>query len=489
MTQPHARPSLRLSLLPPALLLALLAVNVALFRDDASAGPNQAALLLAAMLTGLLGRFVLKMPYREFETRAIKSIVLAMEAILILLVVGALIGLWILAGIVPTMIAYGVQAIHPAVFPLVACLVCSVVSLAIGSSWSTMGTVGIALIGIGGALGFPLGLVAGAVVSGAYFGDKMSPLSDTTNLAPAAAGVELFTHIRNMLHTTGPAYAITLAAFAGIGLLYTPGALDGAAVDDIVAGIAAQFNVSAWLLLVPGVVILLAARKVPAVPALVVGALLGAACAIVAQPQRLLGDTGAFSAANAYRALLDTAYNGHTLASGNAAVDALLSRGGMANMFDTISLIITAMLFGGMMESTGMLPRIADAILHWVRGAASLIGATVGTCIVFNILAAEQYLAIVVPGRMFRPAYRQYGLDPRNLSRALEDGATVTSVLVPWNTCGAFAASVLGVPTLAYLPYAFFNLLCPIVSIAMASMRLAIVQALPTHDDPTPATP
>jgi NhaC family Na+:H+ antiporter len=475
MTIPHAKPSLGLSLLPPAFLLALLTANVALFRDAASSGPNQIALLLTAMFCGLLGRTVLRMPYREFELRAIRSIVLAMEALIILLIVGALIGLWILSGIVPTMIFYGIQVIHPIVFPVVACLVCSVVSLAIGSSWSTMGTVGVALVGIGGALGFPLGLVAGAVVSGAYFGDKMSPLSDTTNLAPAAAGSELFIHIRNMVYTTAPAYAITVFAFTVIGFFFTPGEYHADQVQGILDSLSGQFNIHAYLLLVPVIVIVLASRKMPAIPALVIGGLLGAACAVVFQPQRLLNEDGVLSITSAYGAILDTAYGGFSLESGNAAVDGLLSRGGMTNMFATVSLIIAAMLFGGMMEATGMLPRIAEAILRYVRGAGSLVAATLGTCITFNILAAEQYLAIVVPGRMFRPAYKQYGLDPRNLSRALEDAGTVTSVLVPWNTCGAFAASVLGVSTLTYLPFAFFNLLCPIVAVTLAAMHKGIV--------------
>lgn len=475
MSQPHRKPGLGLSLIPPALLLALLTVNVALFRDSASSGPNQIALLLAAMFCGLLGRTVLQMPYREFELRAIRSIVLAMEALIILLIVGALIGLWILSGIVPTMIAYGIQVISPSVFPLVACLVCSVVSLAIGSSWSTMGTVGVALVGIGGALGFPMGLVAGAVVSGAYFGDKMSPLSDTTNLAPAAAGSELFIHIRNMVYTTAPAYALTLVAFTAIGFLYTPGEYHADQVQGILDSLSSQFHIHGYLLLVPLIVIVLAARKMPAIPALVIGGLLGSLCAVIFQPQRLLADDGLATIAAAYGRIMETAYSGFVMESGNAAVDSLLTRGGMTNMFATISLIIAAMLFGGMMEATGMLPRIADAILHHVRGAGSLVAATLGTCILFNVLAAEQYLAIVVPGRMFRPAYKQYGLDPRNLSRALEDAGTVTSVLVPWNTCGAFAASVLGISTMTYLPFAFFNLLCPVVALFLAAMHKGIV--------------
>ncbi len=471
-------PGLGLSLLPCALLMALLVLNVRLFKDDSSSGPNQIALLLSAMFAGAIGHFVLKMDYREFEKRAIRSIVLAMEAMIILLIVGCLISLWIVSGVVPTMVYYGIQVLSPSVFLLVTCLICSVVSLAIGSSWSTMGTVGIALIGIGQALGFPVSLVAGAIVSGAYFGDKMSPLSDTTNLAPAVAGTNLFIHIRHMFYTTIPAYILTLVIFGGIGLFYRPGEYSPGLVESLTEALSSQFYIHPLLLAVPALVIVLAARRMPAIPALVMGAVLGALTAVFFQPGQVgagaPAETG--GVAHAYMRVLDIAYNGFVMESGNEVMDALLSRGGMVNMFFTITLIITAMLFGGIMESTGMLPRIARAILSKVRGAGSLIGATIGSCILFNVFAAEQYLSIIVPGRMFRPAYVEQNLAPRNLSRALEDGGTVTSVLVPWNTCGAFAASVLAVPTLSYLPFCFFNLLCPLVSATMAAMHLAIVE-------------
>ncbi len=469
-TSDERRPSLFLSLVPLGFLLVLLVANVALFRDDATSGPNQIALLLSAMFAGALGRFVLKLPYRDFEMRAIKSIVLAMEAVLILLVVGALIGTWLIGGIVPTMVCYGISLIRPSVFPVVACLVCSVVSLAIGSSWSTMGTVGVALMGIGQALGFPAPLVAGAVISGAYLGDKMSPLSDTTNLAPAVAGSNLFTHIRHMMYTTVPAYAITIAMFAIVGLFYTPKAIDSISTDAILGAIHSHFRIHWAFMLVPASVIALVALKIPAIPALVIGALLGAFAALF-QP------LGAENGAGGYMKIIETAYSGFTLETGNPMVDDLLSGGGMANMVNVVFLILMAMLFGGIMEATGMLPRIAEAILHLVRGPGSLISATVSTCVLLNLTASEQYLSIVLGGRMFRPAYERYHLLPRNLSRALEDGATVTSVLVPWNTCGAFASGVLAVGTFSYLPFCFFNLLCPVVAITMAAFGLAIKPA------------
>lgn len=461
-------PSLWLSLAPGAFLLFLLILNVSLFGDDASGGANQLALLLAAMLAGVIGRFVLKLDYRDLERRAIKSIVLAMEAVIILFIVGALIAMWIAGGIVPAMICYGIKMLNPNVFLLVACLVCSVVSLAIGSSWSTMGTVGVALLGIGRALGFPAPLVAGAIISGAYFGDKMSPLSDTTNLAPAVAGTELFTHIRHMLYTTVPAYTLTLAAFAGVGLFYRGGEYDPAAAGDIAVAIEAHFRIHWLLLLAPAAVILIVACRVPAIPALVAGALMGGVAALVFQSHLFAGGGGA------YRDLCTAAYGGYALETGNGLVDELLSGGGMANMTDTVILILMAMLFGGMMEATGMLPRIGRSILRLARGARSLIATTIGSCILFNLTASEQYLSIVIAGRMMRGAYEDRRLHPCNLSRALEDGGTVTSVLVPWNTCGAFASGVLAVGTLSYLPFCFFNLLCPVVAVTMAGMGLAI---------------
>ncbi|HDP33931.1 MAG TPA: Na+/H+ antiporter NhaC [Candidatus Hydrogenedentes bacterium] len=468
-------PGLFLALTPCIVLLALIGVNVYLFGDEASAGPNQMALLLSGVFVALLGRGVLKIKYRDIESRAIKSIVLAMEAVLILMVVGCLIGLWILSGIVPAMIYYGIRVLTPNVFLPVACIVCSIVSLAVGSSWSTMGTVGIALLGIGRALGFPDPLVAGAIISGAYFGDKMSPLSDTTNLAPGIAGSELFTHIRHMFYTTLPSYAITLVLFGGISLFYTPGDFSDASVSTILAGIESSFSVRWYLLLVPALVIVMAARGTPAIPALLTGALLGAATALIFQPMQFINEQGNLMAWHErYVLLIMTAYEGFSLESGHEVVDALLSRGGLAGMYDTIALIMTAMLFGGAMEATGMMPRIARAILVWVRGKGSLVGATVITSILFNIFVAEQYLAIVLTGRMYRGAFRKYKLDARNLSRALEDGGTLTSVLVPWNTCGAFAASVLGVATFAYLPFCFFNLVSPIVAIVMAGLHIGI---------------
>jgi len=476
------QPSLFLSLLPLMFLMALLALNVALFADDASSGPNQLALLLSAAFAFLLGHFALNVDYKDMERRALHSVILAMQAIVILLVVGVLIGLWILSGIVPTMIYFGIKLIHPSVFPLVACIACSIVSLAIGSSWSTIGTVGVALIGIGKTLGISEALVAGSIISGAYFGDKMSPLSDTTNLAPAVAGTDLFTHIRHMFYTTIPAYSLTLAGFLGMGLFFTSNNYDPAFVNEVGTAISNHFNV-AWYMPLPAlIVIFLAARRVPALPALMAGAFLGAGAAVLFQPQ-LIGEPLTWG--GAYAVLIRTAHSGFSIDSGNGMLDALFEQGGMLNMLPTVLLIITAMLFGGAMEATGMLPRIAAAILSFVRGTGSLVGATISSSIVCNVAAPDQYISIVLPGRMFRHAYEQRGLEPRNLSRALEDGGTVTSVLVPWNTCGAYASSVLHVSATAYAPFCLFNWLSPIISTAMAGLGIGIKYMPPAPEQHT----
>lgn len=468
-------PSLKLALLPCAFLLIFIGINVYLFGDESSAGPNQMALLISGLFVAVLGHFVLGLRYRDIETRAIKSIVLAMEAVLILLIVGCLIGLWILSGIVPTMIYFGIRVLTPIVFLPLTCIVCSIVSLAVGSSWSTMGTVGIALLGIGKALGFPDPLIAGAIISGAYFGDKMSPLSDTTNLASGISGSSLFVHIRHMFYTTVPSYTLTLMLFTGISLFYTPGEFSAASVEAILAGLKSSFSIQWPLLAIPVVVIFLAAKGMPAIPALTLGALMGAAAALLFQPLQFVTESGiSMNWQERYVFILMTAYNGFSLDSGHEIVDSLLSRGGLSGMYDTVSLIVTAMLFGGAMEATGFMQRIAKAILGRVRGVGSLISATVGCSVLFNVFVAEQYLSIVLTGRMFRGAYKGYGLETRNLSRALEDGGTLTSVLVPWNTCGAFAASVLGVATFSYLPFCFFNLLSPIVAMIMAGMHIGI---------------
>lgn len=460
-------PSLGVSLAPIIFLISLLVINVHYFKDDASYGPNQLALLLSTAFCMLLGFFILKQPYKEMEQKAMAAVGISIQPMFILLIVGSLISIWIMGGIVPIMIYYGIKLIHPTVFLPVTLVICSVVSLATGSSWSTVGTVGIALIGVGKTLGISEGMVAGAIVSGSYFGDKMSPLSDTTNLAPAMAGAELFEHIKHMLYTTGPAFILALLGFIILGATQSSGVLDETQINQTISAIEANFNISIWLFLLPLGVLFLVMKKVPAIPALAMGVLGGMVFVVIFQGDLLTKMTG--EEGNWYKTLIKVAYSGFSISSGNEIIDKLFSRGGMSSMLNTIWLILMALIFGGIMEVTGMLQSVAHAILKQVKSVGSLVGATVGSAIFLNISASDQYISIVVSGRMFKSAFQNFNLHPKNLSRAVEDGGTVTSVLVPWNTCGAYFSSVMGVATLTYLPFAFFNLLSPIISVIVAS--------------------
>jgi NhaC family Na+:H+ antiporter len=458
-----------MSFIPVIFLVSLLVINVMIYGDNATYGPNQIALLLASACAAALGVFALKQDYKIVEKKALEAVGMSFQACLILLIVGSLIASWILSGVVPTMIYYGIKILHPAIFLPAACIICSVASVATGSSWSTVGTIGIALIGIGATIGLPMGLVAGAIVSGSYFGDKMSALSDTTNLAPAMAGTDLFSHIRHMVYTTGPAILIALVLYAIIGFSYSTSAFDAAKIDEVLSVMDKNFNISLWLLTLPLIVFVLVAKKIPAVPALLAGAILGVVFALIFQGDlltKLNGEKTGFLAS--YETISSILFDGFKIETGNAMIDKLFSRGGMSGMLNTIWLIFVAMIFGGMMEVTGFLHTIAEKLLSVVTGVVSLVSATVGSALFLNLTTSDQYISIVVTGRMFRNAYHKLGLHPKNLSRAVEDGATVTSVLVPWNTCGAYFASVMGVATFAYLPFAFFNLLSPLMSIGAA---------------------
>lgn len=485
MTQFSTRePSIVESLVPVGVLIVLLAGSVVLFGDGSSGGPNQIALIMAAAVGSVMG-LRLGFTWQALETGIVHGISLAMGAILILLVVGALIGSWILAGIVPTMIYYGLELLTPSVFFPSACVLCCLVSIATGSSWTTAGTVGVALVGIATAQDLNTGLAAGAIISGAYFGDKLSPLSDTTNLAPAMAGTDLFTHIRHMLWTTTPSIVIALLLFTVIGLA-TAAPQDTAAVAEIRESLAGQFSLGLHLLLPVALVLWLVIRKTPALPALLIGALTGCVFAALFQQGAVLRfvDSPDLPAwAGLVKGTWQSLFSGFTLSSGNAALDDLLSRGGMGSMLSTVWLIISAMTFGAVMETTGMLERIARTILGAVKGTGSLIAATLATSIGMNIIASDQYMAIVLPGRMFRAEYKRRGLDPKNLSRTLEDAGTLTSPLVPWNTCGAFMAQTLGVATVAYLPYAFFNLINPVIAAIYGFTGFSIAKLEPGQDE------
>lgn len=436
-------------------------------------GSGHIPLVLAAGVAALVARsFGHRWDHLAVGIRG--AIDLAMGAILILLVIGMLMGTWLASGIVPAFIDWGLQLLHPKAFLAATCLVCSVVALVSGSSWSTAGTVGLALVGVGEAMGVNPAYTAGAVVSGAYFGDKLSPMSDTTNLAPAMAGTDLFTHVRNMLWTTIPSILIALAVYVVLGLSLGDVAAP-AELARIHGLLVEQFSPGLVHLTVPLVVGVLVARQAPALPSLVAGALLGGLLA-VAQGVPLT-------------TVIDAAMSGFQPDTGDAVVDELLRRGGMASMSTTVLLILCAMTFGGIMERAGMLRVIAEAVLSVAKSARSLVVATVLTSIAMNVLAADQYIALVVPGRMYAPAYRQAGLHAKHLSRALEDGGTITSALVPWNTCGAFMSTTLAVSTVAYLPYAVFNWVNPLVSIAMAMLGIGLATRERSNTVAEPAPP
>ncbi len=466
------KPTLLQSILPLVVLVGLLASNVYVFGDDASYGPNQIGLLLTASIAAFIA---LRLGYnwKEIIEGIVKSIGSAMAAILILLMIGALAGTWMLSGVVPAMIYYGLDILNPTIFLFAACLVSAVVSLATGSSWSTAATIGVALIGIGRALDLPDGVIAGAVISGAYFGDKMSPLSDTTNLAPAMAGTDLFTHIRYMALTTGPSFLIAITIFLIWGFTISgDGNVNSAAETQEL--IRSKFHMTPWLFLVPAAVIFFIIKKMPALPAIFFGSLMGALFAVIFQPQAIQEIGGSNNLEGYYKAITTSMFTDISFVTGNPSADELLSAGGMRGMLDTVWLILCAMIFGGVLELSGMLKRLASSIISMAKSTGSLIASTAGTCIVFNLTASDQYIAIVVPGRMYRTTYRDRGLAPENLSRTLEDSGTVTSVLIPWNTCGAYQSGVLGVATGEYFLYCFFNLISPFMTILFGVFNIRI---------------
>ncbi len=473
LEQVRKNPSLWESMIPIIVLIILLSLNVTYFGDDTLAGSNQVALLIAgSVAAGLSLRHGHR--WKDLLEGAIHSISSAMPSILILLLIGALAGTWLLSGVVPAMIYYGLQILNPTIFLFAACVISAIISLATGSSWSTIATLGIALLGIGKALGWGEGMVAGAIISGAYFGDKMSPMSDTTNLAPAMAGTDLFTHIRYMIYTTGPSILITLVIFIFMG--FNSGEANGLeGVDQILASLDRTFSITPLLFLVPAAVIFMIIKKAPALPSLALGVVLGIVFALIFQSHLFiqLSDAPSFFR-RAYTSIMLSVFSSTQLSTGNELVDSLLSAGGMSGMLNTIWLVLCAMFFGGVMEKSGMLTVIGSKILTFAKSTGSLVASTAASCIFFNVTASDQYLAIVVPGRMFSDTYRKKGLKPEVLSRTLEDSGTVTSVLIPWNSCGATQASVLGVATMSYLPYAFFNIISPFMTVAFAYLNIKI---------------
>lgn len=461
-------PSLFQSFIPIIFLITCLSLNVIFFGDDTLAGSNQIILLLSASIAGIISiRNGSK--WDVVRTSIVKSISTAMPAMIILLLIGSLAGTWLLSGVVPTLIFYGLKVIHPKIFLFTAVVVSGLVSVVTGSSWSTIATIGVALLGIGKAMGINEAMVAGAIISGAYFGDKVSPLSDTTNLAPAMSGTDLFTHIRYMLITTVPAMVLALIIFLVIGFTYDFSSVE-TNIENVFNAINTEFNISLWLFLVPIILVTIIIKKTPPLPSLLIGTLLGGLFAILFQPETIYllgGEDKPFWQAS-YIAVMKSMYGEIHIPSSNPIVNELFSTGGMAGMLNTIWLIMSAMIFGGVMEAAGLLVRISNGIISLAKSTGSLIASTIATSIFFNITASDQYISIVVPGRMYADTFRSRRLKPEVLSRTLEDGGTVTSVLIPWNTGGATQAKVLGVPTHLYLPFCFFNILSPIVSIIIA---------------------
>ena len=446
------QPTVIIALIPVAFLLVLLLLTLFVWK-----GQPQMPLILAAMVTSIVG-YYLGFTWADIEGYMIQTLTKSFQACLILLAVGMLIGVWLLSGTVPTMIYYGLEFLNPKYFLVIATIICCVVSVATGSSWTTAGTVGVAFTGIGAGLGIPPAMVAGAIVSGAYFGDKMSPLSDTTNLAPAMAECNLFDHIQHMLYTTGPTMVIALILYFILGMKYGSGSVDAKQIDEIITAIKGAYNINILLLLPPVLVVLMVVKKIPAIPGLFGGIMLGAIFYFIFQK----GDTPMLDAAGKVMYAL---HYGTVSETGQPLVDKLFTRGGYHSMLWTISLIIASMCFGGAMEIAGCLQVLTNALLKFVKSTGGLVLATICSCLFVDVISGSQYLSIVIPGRMYRLEFRKRGLHPKNLSRCLEDAGTLASPLIPWNTGGAFMYQTLGVNPFVFLPYAFLNIINPLVSI------------------------
>lgn len=446
-----------LAIIPLAAMIVVMAIAVVYLEQ----GPHMPLIFgttVAAIVAWRVG-----FQWDEIEKMMYKGIRLALPAVVIIMLVGLTIGAWIGGGIVATMIFYGLKIITPSLFLVSICAICAVVSLAIGSSWSTMGTIGVAGMGIGLSMGIPAPMIAGAIISGSYFGDKMSPLSDTTNLASGLTGTDLFVHIRHMLYTTIPGLIIAFVAYGIMGLKYGASGMDAASINQTMGILQKNFVISPFLLIVPVLVIVLVAKKVPAIPALIIGIILGFISQIFVQG-------GSVSSA------LSALQSGYVIDTGNKMVDNLFTGGGLDSMMYTVSMTIVAMTFGGILENTGMLDAIVKQILKLAKTAKGVVASTVVSCFATNATCSEQYISIVIPSRMYAKAYREKGLHSKNLSRALEDGGTLTSVFVPWNTCGVFILGTLGVHAFEYAPYAILNFVVPIISIFYAMTGITITK-------------
>lgn len=460
-----------ISLIPILILVTLLALNISIFGSDAILGASQVALLFSAGVAIWLAMWLFKVPWQDFEEAIKSNIGDVTTAIVILFLIGAISGTWTMSGIVPTFIYYGVKIISPKIFLLTACVICALVSVMVGSSWTTIATIGVALLGIGKAEGFSDGVIAGAIISGAYFGDKISPLSDTTVLASSMSKVPMFTHIRYLMYTTVPSIVITLIIFLILGLSHNGD--DAAMINEYTNVLGAKFNITPWLMIVPALTAIMIARKMPALIVLALSTVLAAAAALIFQPDimREVGSSVSGSGSSAkilFTGTIETIYNSVSVETGNPDVDQLVASKGMLGMLNTVYLIICAMCFGAAMKASGMLHHLASMILPMTKRRVSLVTSTVVTGTALNGIVSDQYLAIILTSSLFKDIYEKEGYENRLLSRAVEDSATVTSPLYPWSSCGMTQATILNVPTMAYLPYCFFNLLSPLMSVTVA---------------------
>ncbi|MBQ0142950.1 MAG: sodium:proton antiporter [Prevotellaceae bacterium] len=456
------KPSPYIAIIPIILLIGLISLTVSIFGANSIDGGSQISMLFAAACAATLSMSIYKMPWKIIEQGICKSIGNTSSAIIILLLIGMISGTWMISGIIPTCIYYGVQIVSPQMFLVSCCLISAIMSVMTGSSWTTIATIGVALLGIGHALGISSAWAAGAIISGAYFGDKISPLSDTTVLASSTSEVTLFSHIQYMLLTTIPSFVLGLIIFLIAG--FTSFNDNAVMIDEVTQGLSATFNISGWVMIVPIIVGVMIVRKVPALITLLVASILAIIASIIVQPDVLFN----IGEGNMVKGIMLTCF-GHTqLDTGSVVLNDLISTNGMSGMLNTIWLILCALTFGGVMMSTGMIQSITSVIIKWVRGRVSLVSSTVFTGLLANIVTSDQYLSIIITASMFKGAYKKLGFEGRLLSRTTEDAVTVTSVLIPWNSCGLTQATILGVPTIAYMPYCFFNYISPLMSIFVA---------------------
>ena len=467
-----------ISLVPVLVLVTLLAVHIGIYRSDSNFGASQVALLCASGICVLLASIFFKTPWKKFDEAIRGNFADVAGATLILFLIGAVSGTWTMSGVVPAFIYYGVKIISPKLFLVSACVICAVISVMTGSSWTTIATIGVALLGIGRAEGFPDGLIAGAIISGAYFGDKISPLSDTTVMASSVNRVPLFTHIRYMVFTTVPSIVITLIIFTVIGLVHSPA--EATQIDLYTTVLTEKFRITPWLFIVPVLTLVLILRRMPALPVLAISVLTAAVTALIFQPD-IIGSIGAkVTEGSRFRILLtgtvESIYNTVSLETGHPEVDGLLVTRGMVGMLNTVFLILCAMCFGACMQASGMIARLARLLDPLTRTRTGLVASTVVTGTALNGIVSDQYLSILLTSNIFRGTFQERGYEERLLSRTVEDSATVTSPLIPWGSCGMTQATILSVPTLVYAPFCFFNLISPLMSICIAAIGWKIVK-------------